>query len=107
MMSIVEVIEDLLTSNFKKYDQQIKRMVLCSHCLASGAEGENVNYFTFNELVQKVTSGVFYVECHGDQVLIRSFAPDISFTDVPLLNNIVIERKIGEGLSFFCYVNIL
>lgn len=93
MTYIVDTVEELLASNYKKYDDSIERIMV--HAAASNPS--QITEFPLPELIRRISSGERTVQCREEIVDVEDIAPDICFTDVQRFNDVVIEKELGEG----------
>lgn len=93
MTYIVDTVEELLASNYKKYDDSIERIMV--HTAASNPS--QTTEFPLPDLIRRISSGERTVKCRDELVDIEDIAPDICFTDVQRFNDVVIEKELGEG----------
>ena len=107
---IIDEIEMLLECFYPRLMEITKRLIPCTHCtslrfLNSHLEVDSSPYlFTLEEIMEAVTKGDYYVFCNSiispsRLVKIEELAPDISFADLPKINDaeLQITEEIGEG----------
>lgn len=93
MTYIVDTVEELLASNYKKYDDSIERIMV--HTAASNPS--QTTEFPLPELIRRISSGERTVKCRDELVDIEDIAPDICFTDVQRFHDVTVEKELGEG----------
>lgn len=93
MTYIVDTVEELLATNYKKYDDSIERIMV--HTSASNPS--NTSEFALPDIIKRISAGEKMLQCRGEAVDIEDVAPDICFTDVRRFTDVVIDREIGEG----------
>ncbi|KAH3757026.1 leucine-rich repeat-containing protein [Pelomyxa schiedti] len=89
----IEMIEALAECSYPRLFYCLQRRVPCNHCKALST----ASVFKYEDIVSLYVSGQTDVKCNGDSVTLEDLAPDITFTDIPVLKDVRIVRKLGEG----------
>ena len=53
--------------------------------------------FLFKELIKKFLRGEHFVNCEKLRIPLAEVAPDITFFDTPIIDNVEVGKKIGQG----------
>jgi GTPase SAR1 family protein len=93
MTYIVDTVEELLATNYKKYDDSIERIVVHTSATNASVTSE----FTLPDIIQRISAGEKVLKCRDEMVDVEDLAPDLCFTDVHRFNDVVIEQELGEG----------
>ena len=91
---------ETLVEAFYFAPEQTSITIPCHHCISSHIP--NPYEFPRVDCIRALTSGQAFVYCKHQPtgnvpVRIDVLAPDLTFTDVALLENVVIEKKLAQG----------
>lgn len=107
LRQVVNIVEMLLECYYPRLHS--KRLVPCSHCIGKRKSIEPY-VFTYTECMEAVIAGKPFVYCqgiHSDSRCIQmdDLAPDISFADLPKIENkdLTIGEELGEGAFGMVY----
>ena len=101
---LVEAVESLIVGFYPRLKDMVERFVPCTHCLKFFKSLREPYNFTYAESIAAMIFGKSYMFCQNISspsrcVRIEQLAPDIGFTDIPMLNNddITISSQLGAG----------
>ena len=101
MRTIVEILEPLLEYSYPNLAPTTIRSIPCIHCLALTSQARDTAFmFSYEECVAAVSSGNHVLYCcnlPSRPVLIDSLAPDLTFSDIAVIDDYTIEKVIGTG----------
>ncbi|KAH3758928.1 leucine-rich repeat-containing protein [Pelomyxa schiedti] len=96
----VELIETLAEGCYPRLFFSMRREIPCNHC-------GKANSFYYEDIVSTFISGQSSIQCGSDSIPVRSLAPDITFSDIPVIDNINLFKKLGQGGFGAVYQGIL
>jgi len=112
LREIVDSVETVIEC-FYRMEADVGRMLPCSHCLAKKEVGHGVGagasfvekalqgevkMFPFKQCVEAMTESST-LTCGADVVSVSLLAPDLAFSDIPIIasKDLELGRKLGEG----------
>jgi hypothetical protein len=102
-MKIIDAINTLIDAQYN-IEFDVVRFIPCTHCIEKGESSSQVFLFTYRECVEAAVDGQPFVFCKHIRSVSRTvrldqLAPDLAFSNIPLIDNerLVLERVIGRG----------
>lgn len=94
MTYIVDAVEELLSSHYKKYDDSIERIMV--HTAATNPA--QVSEFSLTDIITRMSNGDKQILCKNNEFVdIETLAPDVCFSDIQRFSDVVVEKELGEG----------
>jgi len=106
LRQLIELVETLLDNAYNQLLSSTHRSIPCSHCLLSRDLYADTYLFSYEKCLQAIQSGEAYVYCceiPNRPVRIDTLAPDLVFSDLPVLTGVKRLEKLGEGAFGIVY----
>lgn len=101
LRSSIEIVEYIL-DGFYSCMRNIEQLVPCSHCFSPANMLAGCYDFKLKDLISAVNEGKTFVYCRDvptRPVNLRYLAPDLTFSDLPVIDSqmLVVEKELGQG----------
>lgn len=77
--------------------KNIEKIAFCGHCISMEIPPPKPTKFKIRKLIEAFVEGRPTVFCNEKPLSIELLAPDISFSHLPIIRDLEVEEKIGEG----------